>query len=1055
MEGVGQENIASSDVQLKGREDNVPCKLDSHVVTTTELQTVNDPLQSDCPGSSLHKSIIDASECKDLTRSVGSLNGSGPPLSSHYFVEDATTRVSVEELTVGNYQNPGLALGSNTGNSKAGKFEHLYRLANGSGFRTPDGDLDSQPQDMDQMLSKIRQQLAGAPSERQNLKPFMSKLSDQSLSAVSGRLRAAGGDKNIMNAPALTNGSAQLKTNLGSSSFSQLILKRAMKGKMIVGKNHESHPDFGGDQDIGGCKGERVDIKPPNIHNALNVKSSAQNNLSILYDVDGDYPKSSPRGIILREYISSDCPKRNKVQSLLLFRQVVELVDTAHSQGFFLQNLRPSFFTVSPSDKLGYMGSFAKKKLDSDANEDVSRKRLLALETSIPARDLKQRKMDVHEHSPGSRLQFASAWRPEKRTSPLIDLNTIDTQNIDCNDLPYQNHSNHSGISSLIRKQSVPAAVCLEEQWYTCPEELNGDDSRLKSNIYALGVLLFELLCDCESSEIHSAVMSDLRHRILPPRFLSKNPKEAGFCLWLLHPEPSSRPTAREILHSELICEDDCAIPTAAYDEVSELLLHFLTSLKEQKQKDESKLLQDIQTLEEDIKEAERRYSSKTSLPKFQGSNERRLQSCPTSSSCTSQLSTSFVPNENTERLMSNIHQLEDAYFFMRSQMNLPGSATSSCSDKSLLKDRDRCSDIQYENQDLKTKGKTSDQLEVFFEGLCKFARYSKFETCGTIRSGDLLNSANVICSMSFDPDEEHIAAAGISKRIKIFDVGAFMSDPVTVHYPLVEMCNKSKLSCVSWNSYIKNYLASTDYDGVVQIWDAGTGQGFSQYTEHQRRAWSVDFSPSDPTKFVSGSDDCSVKLWSINDKRSVGTIWSPANVCCVQFSAFSNHLLTFGSADYKVYCYDLRHVKTPWCTLAGHEKAVSYVKFMDSDTVVSASTDSSVKLWNLNKTNSSGLSSGACSLTFKGHTNQKNFVGLSVLDGYIACGSETNEVYSYYRSLPMPITSYKFGLVDPLSGNEFCHDNGQFVSSVCWRRKSNMLVAANSTGSMKLLKLV
>ena len=53
-----------------------------------------------------------------------------------------------------------------------------------------------------------------------------------------------------------------------------------------------------------------------------------------------------------------------------------------------------------------------------------------------------------------------------------------------------------------------------------------------------------------------------------------------------------------------------------------------------------------------------------------------------------------------------------------------------------------------------------------------------------------------------------------------------------------------------------------------MQIWDAGTGQGFSQYTEHQKRAWSVDFSPSDPTKFVSGSDDCSVKLWSVNEVR-------------------------------------------------------------------------------------------------------------------------------------------------------------------------------------------
>jgi len=39
--------------------------------------------------------------------------------------------------------------------------------------------------------------------------------------------------------------------------------------------------------------------------------------------------------------------------------------------------------------------------------------------------------------------------------------------------------------------------------------------------------------------------MSALRRRILPSAFLSDYPKEAGFCLWMLYPEPSSRPTIR------------------------------------------------------------------------------------------------------------------------------------------------------------------------------------------------------------------------------------------------------------------------------------------------------------------------------------------------------------------------------------------------------------------------------------------------------------------------------------------------------------------------------
>lgn len=106
--------------------------------------------------------------------------------------------------------------------------------------------------------------------------------------------------------------------------------------------------------------------------------------------------------------------------------------------------------------------------------------------------------------------------------------------------------------------------------------------------------------------------------------------------------------------------------------------------------------------------------------------------------------------------------------------------------------------------------------------------------------------------------------------------------------------------------------------------------------------------------------------------KNCLGSIRNIANVCCVQFSAHSTHLLAFGSADYRTYCYDLRYAKTPWCVLAGHDRAVSYVKFLDSGTLVSASTDNTLKLWDLKKSNSTGLSANACSLTFTGHTNEK-----------------------------------------------------------------------------------
>ncbi|KAJ9556057.1 hypothetical protein OSB04_010671 [Centaurea solstitialis] len=163
----------------------------------------------------------------------------------------------------------------------------------------------------------------------------------------------------------------------------------------------------------------------------------------------------------------------------------------------------------------------------------------------------------------------------------------------------------------------------------------------------------------------------------------------------------------------------------------------------------------------------------------------------------------------------------------------------------------------------------------------------TSFEACGTLKMGNLLNSANVICSLSFDRDENYIAAAGVSKKIKIFEFVSLLQDSVDVNYP----------------AYLKNYLASADYDGVVQ--------------RTPTRAWCVDFSHVDPTQFASGSDDCSVKLWSLNE----------------------------------------------------------------------------------------------------------------FLDAY------------YFLQV---------GSTDPISGEENGDGNAQFVSSVCWREKSNMIVAANSGGSIK-----
>ena len=89
----------------------------------------------------------------------------------------------------------------------------------------------------------------------------------------------------------------------------------------------------------------------------------------------------------------------------------------------------------------------------------------------------------------------------------------------------------------------------------------------------------------------------------------------------------------------------------------------------------------------------------------------------------------------------------------------------------------------------------------------------------------------------------------------------------------------------------------------------------------------------------------------------------------------------------------------------------MSYVLYMNERELVSASTDSTLRLWN---------GKGGPSLRkFSGHLNEKNFVGLSCEQNFVACGSETSEV----------ITARSFCLIQTI----ICFQH-LFPTPITWR---------------------
>lgn len=82
--------------------------------------------------------------------------------------------------------------------------------------------------------------------------------------------------------------------------------------------------------------------------------------------------------------------------------------------------------------------------------------------------------------------------------------------------------------------------------------------------------------------------------------------------------------------------------------------------------------------------------------------------------------------------------------------------------------------------------------------------------------------------------------------------------------------------------------------------------------------------------------------------------------------------------SDHHIHYYDLRNTSSPLHVFRGHRKAVSYVRFINKNEMLSASTDCSLRLWDVEKIRNyspfSGLKNG---LNFAGDSSNVSSLSL------------------------------------------------------------------------------
>lgn len=177
-----------------------------------------------------------------------------------------------------------------------------------------------------------------------------------------------------------------------------------------------------------------------NIHNNNSNNRSERESDRVLFGYGGGSSGVCDGGgeVSLREWL--DRPERHVEASecVHVFRQVAEIVGSAHSQGIAVHNVRPSCFVMSPMNRV----SFIESASDSDDGEDAA---------PAPA---------AAGSSEASCMQSESSYADREDKSRLFPMKQV---------------------------------LAMEASWYSSPEESDGAPTSCASDVYRLGVLLFEV----------------------------------------------------------------------------------------------------------------------------------------------------------------------------------------------------------------------------------------------------------------------------------------------------------------------------------------------------------------------------------------------------------------------------------------------------------------------------------------------------------------------------------------------------------------------------------
>ncbi|RKP21950.1 WD40 repeat-like protein [Rozella allomycis CSF55] len=335
-----------------------------------------------------------------------------------------------------------------------------------------------------------------------------------------------------------------------------------------------------------------------------------------------------------------------------------------------------------------------------------------------------------------------------------------------------------------------------------------------------------------------------------------------------------------------------------------------------------------------------------------------------------------------------------------------------------------------------------SGTFQSFSEVISKFFKYSHFRIIKSIHVSDITHSNQIVSSIEFNTKGSLFATGGVTKKIRIFDFHSIVEDKsLTLHCPSHEIQTPAKISCLCWNSFLKSQIACSDYEGAITIYDVEKGSNpVMTFDEHEKRAWSVHVSPSDPMRLASGSDDCRVKIWSINQRQSVLTIDSRVNVDCL-IKIWRFNALEELEDDREQKCL---------ATLNRHQGTVLCVRWSPKDGryLASCSDDRVILIWKYegksnnigNLVSSDSVESYTVAKRITGHESDVVDLAWSFDEKYLASCGLDNQIIVW--------STRDFSMVQKLEGHS------GFVKGLAWDPANTFLASQSDDKSVTLWRI-